>query len=534
MPRDAQKFRDFVQSTYNSKDREDPFTHFYLKEARNGVAADKQLADEKERQQLTEEGSADVRLLERGEERRQALSEKLEETLMHAEMRDNDLLDMSSQLKSRVNVKVNLGTLMKSEFIYDVDPELEDASLSPEDYLELFRKRAEAKLIKTKIIYKLYNSEGQLTPNEKQYLKQWVAEIQKGKATNLLNLRDTMLPKAASKLTIGDIDAKSLYALNSINHVGLERDAHGAFALNDLVVELSHFLDEEVVNKVETELFSDKLKAEWGLSKDFKVVETRNKEIGLVLNELEEVAWRSAGQFEEKDFENLKAMVSVRRDKDYFDKQFYENDMASFKEFMAAANSYDDRVALVERWLIRKEDEYKARVQLPPAALKKTDQALHQLIDASQKQARESLAAKLLIADEHGNPIGTDKKYEELTAKELRSLTENLCLRMYLFNYDYPAFLPQVVRAVIEHPQVQRSDRDQLELYARLFELDWRGDRDFKNKQEFMATHPIYLDGANLKSQGAVTDEVVKERLQRACAPYVEETAKRISQAASQ
>ncbi len=62
-----------------------------------------------------------------------------------------------------------------------------------------------------------------------------------------------------------------------------------------MVVELSHFLDEEVVNRVETEIFSEKVRAEWGLSSDFKLLQTRNKEISLVLNELEEVAWRSAG-----------------------------------------------------------------------------------------------------------------------------------------------------------------------------------------------------------------------------------------------
>ncbi len=62
-----------------------------------------------------------------------------------------------------------------------------------------------------------------------------------------------------------------------------------------MIVELSHFIDEEVVNKVEVEMFSDKMKKEWKLSKDFKAIETRNKEIGIVLNELEEVAWRSAG-----------------------------------------------------------------------------------------------------------------------------------------------------------------------------------------------------------------------------------------------
>ena len=72
-------------------------------------------------------------------------------------------------------------------------------------------------------------------------MKQWVGDIRTGKDRNLVNLRDSMLPAAHTKLTIGDVDAKSLYALNSISRVQLERERHGAFSLNDLVVELSHF-----------------------------------------------------------------------------------------------------------------------------------------------------------------------------------------------------------------------------------------------------------------------------------------------------
>lgn len=175
-------------------------------------------------------------------------------------------------------------------------------------------------------------------------MREWSSDIRNGKERNLMNLRDSMLPTGPSKLTIGDIDAKSLYALNSISRVQLEREKHGTYSLNDLVVELSHFLDEEVVSKVETEIFGDKLRQEWGLSKDFKIVETRNKEIGLVLNELEEVAWRSAGQLNEKDVNHLKAMLSVKRNRDYFDRQFYDNDMKSLEAFAEAANLYDDRL----------------------------------------------------------------------------------------------------------------------------------------------------------------------------------------------
>ncbi len=83
----------------------------------------------------------------------------------------------------------------------------------------------------------------------------------------------------------------------------------------------------------------------------------------------------------------------------------------------------------------------------------------------------------------------------------------------------------------MEHPNLLRSDKDQLELYCRMFELDWRGDQQLENRQEFLFSNPIYLDGENIKAYGQITDDVVKEKLQRACAPYVEElTAKILSQ----
>ena len=121
-----------------------------------------------------------------------------------------------------------------------------------------------------------------------------------------------------------------------------------------------------------------------------------------------------------------------------------------------------------------------------------------------------------------------------MTSREHHTLTENMCLRLYLFNYEYPAFVPQIIKAVREHPNLLKSDRDQLEIYCRMFEVDWRGDRSSENKSQFMSSNPIYLDGSNLKSVGEITPEVVKDKLQRACAPYVEETAAKIIQQASQ
>lgn len=191
-----------------------------------------------------------------------------------------------------------------------------------------------------------------------------------------------------------------------------------------------------------------------------------------MLNELEEVAWRTAGRFEEQDYENVKKMISIQRNLDSFDKEFYEIDMKSLREFFEDVNDYDSRISYLESWIVRKEDEYKSRVNKPPAQLKKSDKEIHAQIDRSMKRARESLVAQFLVADEHGNPI--NKKYDDLTSKELNTIVESLAIRLYLFNYEYPTFLGQAVRAIMEHPNLLKSDSDMLNTYCKMFELDWQ------------------------------------------------------------
>jgi hypothetical protein len=151
-----------------------------------------------------------------------------------------------------------------------------------------------------------------------------------------------------------------------------------------------------VVDKVETDIYSQVMSSEWGLGRDFKIVESRNKEIGIVINELEEVFYRTSGMFDDKDLESVTKMLSIKRNKDTFDKQFYDNDMKSLKDFMMDANYYDQRIKMLELWIARKEEEFHNRVVMPPQNMKKTDKELHQIIDKDWKDARESLVGKLL------------------------------------------------------------------------------------------------------------------------------------------
>lgn len=128
----------------------------------------------------------------------------------------------------------------------------------------------------------------------------------------MLNHRDVLLPKNYSLTKLGDaLCAEDIFALNQIPNVEINRKQHTNFSVNDLVLELGHFLDEEVVNRVELQVLSERIKKEWELPESFQLIETRNKEIGMTLNELEELAWRMAGQYDEKDIKSLEAMFSI-------------------------------------------------------------------------------------------------------------------------------------------------------------------------------------------------------------------------------
>ena len=75
---------------------------------------------------LISDNSKDLKEIEEAKQKSKALNEKIEDTLMQEEMRNQDLNDLSSSLKTRVNVKYDLKTLVKSELVNDIEPELLD------------------------------------------------------------------------------------------------------------------------------------------------------------------------------------------------------------------------------------------------------------------------------------------------------------------------------------------------------------------------------------------------------------------------
>ena len=152
---------------------------------------------------------------------------------------------------------------------------------------------------------------------------------------------------------------------------------------------------------------------------------------------------------------------------------------------------------------------------------------LNKQIDAPLRKARESLVSKLLEKDEFGN-ASIKKSYADLTTPELERISESICVRLHLFAGSYPAFMPHAVKAIMEHPNLSKVDYDKLNTFSRMFELDWRGDRSINNKQEFLATNPVYMgvrDQTNFKGYGDIGNFEVTSMLRQACVPFVEDLA---------
>jgi hypothetical protein len=69
-----------------------------------------------------------------------------------------------------------------------------------------------------------------------------------------------MIPSKSSATRVDSLKAEDFYTLNQINGVEFTREKHGAYALNDLVLELTHFLDQDLVRNVELTCLEEKLK----------------------------------------------------------------------------------------------------------------------------------------------------------------------------------------------------------------------------------------------------------------------------------
>jgi len=108
-------------------------------------------------------------------------------------------------------------------------------------------------------------------------------------------------------------------------------------------------------------------------------------------------------------------MLQIGRGEDHFDRQFVDIDFESFDHFLNKANTFDDRVELLENWIARKETEIKSRVNLPTLEMKKPDHKISPGLLKKIQHARENLVANMLVKESDGDLKG------KTTYKQLNS-----------------------------------------------------------------------------------------------------------------
>mmetsp|Transcript_30076 Transcript_30076/g.29577 ORF Transcript_30076/g.29577 Transcript_30076/m.29577 type:complete len:316 (+) Transcript_30076:378-1325(+) len=305
-----------------------------------------------------------------------------------------------------------------------------------------------------------------------------------------------MVPTSHSNANLSSLSSDDNGKFNSLKLVdisGLEN-----YALNDIALELDHFIDDEIINNLQKEIKVENLKDLWDLSPDYRFTERRNKEIDLVLGELEEKAYRYGGQFTDQEIEGMKRMYKINRGEGIFDQQWLPLDVKEFEDF--EFNKFDDRLDILERWFEKKEREIKTRIYLP-----KEDLNTNAFYASKLKEKTVELMMGMF-----------GKSYGDISTQDLNQFIEGICSRMMLFDGDYPNFLPYIIKEVVNHPNISKIDKEHLESYSDMFDIRWRDDIS-----KPLMISPIYTEDSR-KVENDLDSASVSEKMRKANIPYIE------------
>jgi replication initiation and membrane attachment protein DnaB len=185
--------------------------------------------------------------------------------------------------------------------------------------------------------------------------------------------------------------------------------------------------------------------------------------------------------------------------------------MKSLEEFVEDANMSDLKYDLLEKWISRKEREIRERDKLPPVNFNKSDKMIWE--EKEKKNAERRRKALEAI---------TKRKYEDITRSDLTLLVNKLCKRMYLFDSEYPQLIIDIVKELRVHPNITQTDKQMLETYAEIFDLNWK--EGFRGT---LAENPIYLDEPCLK--GRMNPEDIAKEVKKASLPFASELITKMS-----
>lgn len=339
--RDPDAFVKFMDSQYTVTADIDKFTQFYRK---------KHTTSELKRK-LTDTLEDIMSSVDRNEELGAVEKKLLKNSLLEQYMMTVRPLDASNierdlfmaQLRSQFQITTDASTLQSS--IGSIKQESDyKSSANNAEYLDLIRRKAESKLIKACILRKLHSGRS-LNAAQMKYFKKWIKEL---RSANLYD--QVMLPEHCSKALISNLPADDrIWLTNLVGGVLIESE----YGVNELVFELSHFIDEEPIRRFEETVIEDRLLPEFNIDNVTGISRlnpsARNKEIWLTTAEMEEYYWRRTGQFSAEDLKHFWEFYSISRNHTPNQQRQLKLDWDNFTNFLAKANKFDFRMPLVKQ-----------------------------------------------------------------------------------------------------------------------------------------------------------------------------------------
>ena len=501
LPRNAEAFAEFMSRQMKSSEDSDQYAKLYRE-----IHA-KEASKQEVFKAYTQNSRSIARKSEFDEIEKSHLLRKAKERYVNTK-EALDLEDPERGLFFDPIFRQRFGT--KSDFrdlrtrVYDIreDPDfLEHASDSA--YLDFKRRKAEATLIKTRILFKLHKN-AELSPLEQEYL---AAYKQRLASASVVQAGKVMVPELTTSLTVGEIKDRDLALFAGLHKVdaSLLKGKLADYSASEVVFELAHFIDDFLASRVEYAVVERKALADWGVQADPSCKSKlkplwNNKGLWWHGNALEEYIFRKSSQYTEKDLKDFMTLFGYDNNKHFKDAKYFQMDSESFNEMMEAAKGSDFQLNFIREWWQRKRLERMNRFTYPDGKFAESD---GKILRTWYGEVAQEYRQKF------GQYFGIE--FDEVKEKDFAALFEN-CKHLAL-NYGNEVNL-NLFRLVYLHPDIPK--RVQEDLYGIVQSL-----KIPVYVAGLVSTDPVKVRGDGLREE--VSDKEWADRLENASINFLPE-----------
>ncbi|CAG9316562.1 unnamed protein product [Blepharisma stoltei] len=506
LPRDPKCYIKFIEEQQNVKRKTDHFVNYFknyhLKNEFNEEAFPQlqkslELINENQEMSWMEKHTMKNNLICRYMNTRFALEKKTF---------DKDIF-YHEAYKHRIGRKTDQDSLTIEGFRIRDDPDYLKFT-SDEDYLEFKTCQAETNLIKMRLIYKLHNNQ-ELSEIERQYLKKWGEALKKAKISDAGSV---LVPQHSTSYCLNDMDEEDALFCMSFRNVVL-KESFGHYSLNELIFELSHFFDDEIIRRIEYNIIENYRLGQWGITTDASGISRlrplwRNKSIWLTNLELEEILWSKAGELNEEEIGHFLSIYGHMREKAFNSRQIWKIEKQSILDWLAVYNGVEGRLKYLKEWYIRKTIEREANQNIPRGKFYKPDA---QLSEDYHRAKVES--AKKLIKEKIGD------KWENLTDGHFQMIIKTC--KDKIITSDVVEDDIAMINAILFHEGLSDMDREEIETLKRLYKFD---EKEENEPAEHLFVKPVPVRNVthtNDLERSVNPNEYWKDRIEQASGNFI-------------